>query len=174
MAEGSDAETEKGNLENDLKKVICQLRMFLMMYDPNKYEVAILVANKDEWIKKVENGQFTVLEVLLQVQDSKLLSAADKENLAKRTENIQTEVVEYITKFNKKILTNNAADVKLQFPDSTDKIFLVETKSVELPGAGIIAEIILEDAGVDNQKAAFVQIELQCIDVVMSNGSVEN
>ena len=63
MAEGSDAETEKGNLENDLKRVICQLRMFLMMYDPNKYEVAILVANKDEWIKKVENGQFTVLEV---------------------------------------------------------------------------------------------------------------
>ena len=87
---------------------------------------------------------------------------------------LRTEVVEYITKFNKKILTNKAADGKLQFPDSTDEIFLVETKSVELPGAGIIAEIILEDAGVDNQKAAFVQIELQCIDVVMSNGSVEN
>ena len=97
MAEGSDAETEKGNLENDLKKVICQLRMFLMMYDPNKYEVAILVANKEEWIKKVENGQFSVLEVLLQIQDSKLLSAADKVNMAKSIENIQTEVVEYIS-----------------------------------------------------------------------------
>ena len=55
MSEESDA--EKIKLEDDLKKVLRQLRLVLRIYDPDKYEVDILVVNKDDWIKKVEDAR---------------------------------------------------------------------------------------------------------------------
>ena len=48
-----ESEAEKIKLEDDLKKVLRQLRLVLRIYDPDKYEVDILVVNKDDWIKKV-------------------------------------------------------------------------------------------------------------------------
>ena len=48
-----ESEAEKIKLEDDLKKVLRQLRLILRIYDPDKYEVDILVVNKDDWIKKV-------------------------------------------------------------------------------------------------------------------------
>ena len=78
-----ESEAEKIKLEDDLKKVMRQLRLFLRIYDPDKYEVDILVVNKADWIKKVEDGYDNVLEVMFRNQGINLLSAADVENLTK-------------------------------------------------------------------------------------------
>ena len=164
--EGMD---EKIKLEDNLKKVICKLRMFLMTYDPDKYDVDILVANKDEWIKKVEDGHVSVHEVMFHIQDSRYLSAADKENLAIRTIDLQKDVVEFITKFNKKILKNTVADVENHVTTLKDDLFTVDTKSVELPGAGFVAEVSQDIHSEIPKQAALVKIEPQTMDVVTSS-----
>ena len=107
-----ESEAEKIKLEDDLKKVMRQLRLFLRIYDPDKYEVDILVVNKADWIKKVEDGYDNVLEVMFRNQGINLLSAADVENLTKSVDDQEKEVVDYITRFNKKILETEAADVE--------------------------------------------------------------
>ena len=43
-----ESEAEKIKLEDDLKKVLRQLRLVLRIYDPDKYEVDILSVNKDD------------------------------------------------------------------------------------------------------------------------------
>ena len=107
-----ESEAEKIKLEDDLKKVMRQLRLFLRIYDPDKYEVDILVVNKADWIKKVEDGYDNVLEVMFRIQGTNLLSAADVEILTKSVDDREKEVVDYITRFNKKILETEAADVE--------------------------------------------------------------
>ena len=83
-----ESEAEKIKLEDDLKKVLRQLRLVLRIYDPDKYEVDILVVNKDDWIKKVEDGYDSVLEVCFHIQETKLWSAADFEKLTKNLERV--------------------------------------------------------------------------------------
>ena len=146
MSEESDA--EKIKLEDDLKKVLRQLRLVLRIYDPDKYEVDILVVNKDDWIKKVEDGYDNVLEVSFHIQGTKLWSAADFEKLTKSVDDLEKQVVDFVTRFNKKIMKHlhSASDGEILVHDLRPEPIAAETKAAKT--AFIKSDLAAEDASI--------------------------
>ena len=140
-----ESEAEKIKLEDDLKKVLRQLRLILRIYDPDKYEVDILVVNKDDWIKKVEDGYDSVLEVCFHIQETKLWSAADFEKLTKSIDNLEKQVVDFITRFNKKIMKplQSTAGGEILVHDLRQESFLAETEAAKT--ACINSDLAAED-----------------------------
>ena len=156
-----ESEAEKIKLEDDLKKVLRQLRLVLRIYDPDKYEVDILVVNKDDWIKKIEDCHVNVLEVLFHIQGVKLLPAADLKNLTESIDDIDKEVVDYITRFTKKTINHlhSTADVETLVHDD------LRPESAKI--ADINSDVVAEDAS--NEEAGLCQPDTQKIELVTSN-----
>ena len=63
----------------------------------------------------MEDCHLGVLEAMFNIQDAKFLLEADEVTMVKAVDDVEKDVVEYITKFNKKILENvsAAADVAI-------------------------------------------------------------
>ena len=159
MSEENDA--VKTKLEDDLKKVLCQLRMALRIYDPDKYDGEVLVVNKHDWIKKIEDCHVNVLEVLFHIQGVKLLPAADLKNLTESIDDIDKEVVDYITRFTKKTINHlhSTADVETLVHDD------LRPESAKI--ADINSDVVAEDAS--NEEAGLCQPDTQKIELVTSN-----
>ena len=143
-----ESEAEKIKLEDDLKKVLRQLWLVLRIYDPDKYEVDILVVNKDDWIKKVEDGYDSVLEVCFHIQETKLWSAADFEKLTKSIDDLEKQVVDFVTRFNKKIMKHlhSASDGEILVHDLRLEPIAAETKAAKT--AFIKSDLAAEDASI--------------------------
>ena len=157
-----ESEAEKIKLEDDLKKVLRQLRLILRIYDPDKYEVDILVVNKDDWIKKVEDGYDSVLEVCFHIQETKLWSAADFEKLTKSIDDLEKQVVDFITRFNKKMMKHlqSTAGGEILVHDLRQESFLAETEAAKT--ACINSDLAAEDAS-NEVKESHYQVVMEIL-----------
>ena len=102
-------EEDKNKLEKDFKKAISHLRMILKTYDSNRYSVMILVANKESWIKKIEDAHVSAVNLMLEIQEMELTTDEEKNQLTRIVEEQEEKIVEYVTNINNNILGSEAA-----------------------------------------------------------------
>ena len=128
----------------------------------------------------MENGYDNVLELMFHIQGIKLWSAADMENLTKRVDDLEKEVIDYVTRFNKKIIkpSHSTADVEVLVHDLRPESTLAETDAAMIvnvnsyaDAGNISIEVIGSPAAVEKLKGIdFILPYYQSMEVVAAVG----
>ena len=117
--------------KKEFKNAISHLRMVLKTYDSTRYSVKILVANKECWIKKVEDAHASAINVMLEIQDFEFTTDEEKAEMTKSIEEQEEKIIEYVTNINNKILENDGAAAEVPVSNRRIEFVSAETKAVK-------------------------------------------
>ena len=151
MNDQNDA--DKKTIEEKLRTSLSHLRTYLKTYDPEKYSVKILIANKENWIKKMEEAHANVVNVMLELQDKEWTTEAEKADVTKTVEEMESQLVIYITNINEKILENIPAPPVARADTMTADARAAKTAKIdaEIEAEKISAEVKLLKLEVNKQ-----------------------
>ena len=109
-------EAAKKEMQDKLNNALAHLRTVLKTYDPEKYSIRILAANKENWIKKMEDAHSNVVKIMYEIEDICLTTDTEKDELTKTVDKLDSELINYITKINDKILESVPINVHVPAP----------------------------------------------------------
>ena len=126
-------EAAKKVFQDKMNNALAYLRTVLKTYDPEKYSVQILAANEEKWTNKMEEAHSNVVNVMLELQDMEWTTEAEKAELTKTVEKMESQLVIYVTKINEKILGN--VPERLHVPTSTAPVVRADSMTADARAA---------------------------------------
>ena len=99
-----DIQREKDIFDRRMKAAFIKLKNLFRMYQVDKFSAAILKANKDEWLRRVETYSEEVQELVVSFLDNEFITDVDRTEADNMLDQFMASVSDYMLAYHTKIL----------------------------------------------------------------------